>query len=247
MKRLLVAALAVALVTGLVATTGCRRVRLADEPGSTTEAKAVPRGDVTRLDATIRMGAGEMTVSSDASSPAAMNATFTFAPTGWRPDVSYTTTAGVGTLRVEQPDSPGRPIAPDRYVNVWNVTLGGGVPTDLDLTLGVGKSDIDLRGLDLTALKVLCGVGNATIDLTGPRTTDLKARIETGVGNTVVRLPRAVGVKVNGRSEGIGHLNANGFTIQDDSWVNDAWSADGPKLEIDLVRSVGNLTLELVD
>ena len=247
MRRLIIAALAVALVAGLVVTTGCRRVRIADEPGSVTEAKAVAVHDATRLATTIRMGAGELDVSTDASSAAALNATFTYSPAGWKPEVSYEETGGTGTLRVEQPSKPMGPVRTEKYVNSWKLVLGGGVPTDLDLTLGVGRSNIDLRGLDLSSLRVLCGVGETSIDLSGPRATDLKARVETGVGQTIIRVPRSIGVKVNGREDGLGHVDADGFTIQGNSWVNDAWYADGPKLEIDLVRGIGNLSLVMVD
>jgi hypothetical protein len=132
--------------------------------------------------------------------------------------------------------------------NEWVVTLPTGVPTDLKLTFGVGKSDVDLRGLDLRNLDTTTGVGDTKIDLSGPRTSDMTARIQSGIGKLTVRLPKGVGVRINIRDEGIGQFVADGFTLQGtNTYVNAAYSAAGPKIELDLVRGIGDVTLALVD
>jgi hypothetical protein len=127
------------------------------------------------------------------------------------------------------------------------VRLGGGVPTALDLQLGVGTSRIDLRALDVTDLSVLTGVGDTVIDLSGPRARSLHGRIEAGVGSLVVKLPNDVGVRVTGRGEGIGEFSAVGLHEDNGVWVNDAYAGDGPRIEIDVNRGVGEVTIEMVD
>jgi len=246
--RILTAAAVVALVAALAATTGCTRVRLQDRPETktTTENKAVALEGATQLSTELRIGVGELTVSGAETSGSAMVADFTYAPPSWQPEVDYSVEGTAGSLVVRQPDSVKAPMFSDMR-NEWNVRLAPGVPTELRLQLGVGRSDLDLRGLDITDLNVLTGVGDTTIDLSGPRATDLPARIEAGVGKLVVRLPRSVGVKVDGREDGVGDFSADGFISQGNAWVNEAYSGPGPKIEIDLVRGVGDVTLVLVD
>jgi len=68
-----------------------------------------------------------------------------------------------------------------------------------------------------------------------------------GVGKVVLRLPEGVGVRITGREDGVGSFAADGFIAQGDSWVNEAYSAaSGPKIELDLTRGVGDVTLVLV-
>ena len=86
------------------------------------------------------------------------------------------------------------------------------VPTNLSLKLGVGESDVDLRGVDVTALEALTGVGEAKIDLSGERTHDLTARIEAGVGEVTISVPTDVGVRIIGSEDGLGDFTAEGFT-----------------------------------
>jgi hypothetical protein len=253
MRKTILATLAV-LALLAIAGTGCTRVRLDDAPSTktTTESKTVGLDGAKSLEAEIVMGVGDLRFSGEPSQTSAMEATFTYAPASWKPEVAYALTGEAGSLSVRQPD-PSRTPFPDRARYVWDVKLTGAVPMTLDLTLGVGRSNVDLRGLDLVngrkiGLEVLCGVGNSTIDLSRrPRPTDLSARIETGIGETVIRLPKGVGVRVSGRQNGIGSTGADGFIAQGDAWVNEAYAGDGPKIEIDLVRGIGDVTLELVD
>jgi hypothetical protein len=247
-RKLLAVATATVLVAALATTTGCTRVRLSDRPETRTFTtnKSVALAGATTLTTELRVGVGELTVSSLDSSANAMVGDFTYAPASWAPEVDYAVSGDTGRLVVRQPSQVETPFFSDVH-NTWNVRLPKGVPTDLTLQLGVGTSKVDLTGLDLTALNVLTGVGDTTIDLSGPRTADLSGRIEAGVGKLTVRLPKTVGVRVNGREDGVGQFSADGFTAQGNYWVNAAYGGAGPKIEIDLIRGVGDVTLVLVD
>ena len=210
MKRILTAAvLAAALVALAMTTTGCTRVRLAENPGTrtTSETKTVAIGDAKSVEAEVRMGVGELTMSVEPTTSDLLRAGFTYAPVSWKPTVTYDVSSGVGRLLVAQPDSSGVP-AFGGAKNTWDLKLDGG---------------------------------------SGPRTTDLAGRIQAGVGNIVVRLPKNVGVRVSGRQDGVGSFNAEGFTAQGDYWVNDAYSGPGPRIDIQFERGVGAATLVLVD
>jgi len=243
---------ATVLVAALLATTGCTRVRLQDDPATrtTTVSDPIPLQGATALSAEVSQGVGELTLRTSSETTGAVGTEFTYAPADWKPVVSSSIDASVATLSIRQPDGSNAPRFSDlRSVrNEWVVTLPTGIATDLTLTFGVGTSDVDLRGLDLRSLDLTTGVGDTKIDLSGPRATDMTARIQSGVGRLTVRLPKGVGVRVNVRDEGIGEFVADGFTEQGtNAYVNAAYGAAGPKIELDLVRGIGDVTLVLVD
>jgi hypothetical protein len=248
MRRITIAAVAVLAIVALATTTGCTRVRLADDPSTrtTSDTKAVALEGATSVETEVRMGVGELTISVEPTTTDVLDARFVYAPVSWKPTVDYSVASGVGRLLVEQPNTTDVAAFRDTK-NSWDLKLGGGVPTKLTLRLGVGSSKVDLRGLDLTSIDAVTGVGDTTIDLSGPRTKDLSGRIEAGVGRITVRVPRNVGVRFSGRQDGVGNFTADGFKAEGNSWVNDAYSGAGPKIDIDFVRGVGDATLVLVD
>lgn len=250
MKRFMKNAVTViALAAVLGATTGCTRVRLQDDPKTKTftEGHSIDLKGATTLKATIEQGVGELKVKpSIEATSGAVETIFTFAPEVWRPEVISTVEGTAATLHIGMPKGASSPMFANTKNN-WTITLPKGVATDLSLELGVGTSDVDLRGLDLTALEVLTGVGETTVDLSGPRTTGLSGRVEAGIGELTLRLPSNVGVRIISQKSGVGHLSAKGFTESGADFTNAAWSGTGPKIDIELVRGVGDVTLTLVD
>jgi len=247
MIRKMTAVALVGLLAALALTaTGCRAVRLQDSPDVRNESSSFPLGGATRISAKIVMGVGELRMSGESTTTDALQATFRFNPESWRPETSYAVVDGEGRLEVRQPSDSRAPQFRSA-TNEWDLVLAGGIPTDLDLTLGVGNNRVDLSKVDVRDLKVVTGVGEATLDLTGPRTADVDARVESGVGSLRIRLPRGVAVRVSKVSDGLGTLTADGFTLQGDDYVNAAYGSAGPRIQLDLHAGVGDVTLELVD
>jgi hypothetical protein len=252
MRRTLMAVVAVLAAGALLAGTGCTRVRLQDRPETRTltETKSVELQGAKELRAEITQGVGELTLSGESTSttPSAgvFRGEFTFTPETWRPEISYALSGERGDLTVRQPENSSVPPFRDAK-NTWVLTMPAGVPTALDLTLGVGRSNVDLRGLDLTRLDLLTGVGDTTIDLSGPRTSSVTGRIEAGVGKLTVRLPEGVGVRIGGRQDGIGNFSADGFIARGNGWENAAYATGtGPKIDLEMTRGIGDVTLLLV-
>jgi hypothetical protein len=241
---LAVAALALLLLATL-GTAGCRRVKLADVPGSDAGARdqtqTVQLGGATSLGATVHMAVGELKLAaSEPSSTLALDGSFTYPAPSWKPKVTYAVEGTRGVLVVSQPEESKVPAFGNND-NIWDLKLAQGIPTDLTLNLGVGQSTIDLSKLDVTRLKVVSGVGQTTIDLSGPLAHDLLARVDSGVGEVDITVPANVPVKITGGSDGIGEMSAPGFKNEGDSLVNDAWGSPGPTLELELTRGIGEI------
>jgi hypothetical protein len=248
-KRIGAAVLTVAVLAAvLLAATGCTRVRLQDSPNTsaTTTNESIALSGATALEAKFSQGVGDLKVRAASSATDAVGAVFTYAPASWKPEVVSSVEGTSARLTITQPNHSDVTLF-SNMKNEWTVTMPRGVVTDLTLDLGVGHSDVDLRGVDLAGLNMDTGVGDTTVDLSGPRTSDLSASIDSGVGTLTVRLPKNVGVRVTGHDDGVGTFKADGFISQGSDFVNEAYSGTGPKIEIDLNRGVGDVTLVLVD
>ena len=248
-KAIAIIAAGVALV-GLLAATGCTRVPLSETIGGEPTAVTVDKpshqlNGAETLVGTIRMGVGQLTLAGSDATSGTVSGRFEYAPVSWKPEVKFETDGTKAQYWVDQPESEPMQLGDD-IRNSWKIVFPSGVPTELSLKLGVGESTIDLRDIDVRELEVLTGVGSAKIDLSGERMNDVQARIECGVGEMLIRVPRDMGVRIIGAEDGLGDFETPGFSEDGRDLVNAAYSKPGPKLEISLSRGVGEVVVEQV-
>lgn len=245
MKRKMTVAIALLLaLMALAMMTGCRWVKFP----TFAETESIPLRGATTLTGEIIQSIGELTIRPSATPTDAVGAEFTYAPESWRPSVSRSFNTSDTGFRIESPRDGGN--LPFGYTrNSWVITLPGGVMTDLSLELGVGRSVVDLTGIDLTHLRARTGVGDTSIDLSkiDMPINNVTVRIEAGVGNLVLRLPRTVPVRITTSEQGVGNLSAPGFIRNGDLITNGEFLMAAPTIQIELVRGVGNVTLQLID
>jgi hypothetical protein len=191
-----------------------------------------------RVDVT--MAAGRVDIRGGAAP--LLDAEFVYNVADWRPKVDYSVTDGRGELTIQQPLSADIRVGDVRYE--WDLRLNNQVPIDLQVKLGAGNNTLSLSGLTLTNLEVVVGTGNVDVDLSGGWPRDFKARIRGGVGKAHVRLPEAVGVRVQVRG-GLGQLTTVGLRKQDGAFVNDAYGQSDTTLEVEIQGGVGAVDLEV--
>jgi hypothetical protein len=211
-----------------------------DEPREAmTETRTVALEGAERAEVGLHMSAGELRVSG-ADQEALLEASFEFSRERFRPDVEYRRFGDKGILEVRHPRRHTFPFG--RVRNLWNLRLGGSVPLDLKIDLGAGRSDIDLKGLDLRRLEIGMGVGEMLLDLRGPHTESFRVKIDGGVGSGRLRLPSEVGVRVK-VDGGLGSIDAHGLTKQAGAWVNEAYGTSPVTLEVDIDAGIGSIDL----
>jgi hypothetical protein len=227
-----------------------------------TESQTIERGSADTLTVEIVMGAGELDLTGGAAE--LLEADFIYNVAEFKPEVDYEG----DRLSVRQPAYGGRGSLwdVDDYRYEWNLRFNDDVRTEMSVKLGAGTSDLDLGSLSLTTLKIETGAGEVTLDLsgasmlsdldvktgagqltadlTGARETDLHATIGGGVGETTLRLPRDVGVRVE-VERGLAPINADGWTRDGDAYVNDAFHASGAALRVEVQAGIGEINLEL--
>lgn len=241
-KRVRILALMMMALAAVALVTGCGLQRLDVGPVQ-TDTETVELGDAETVSTQIRMGVGQLNISG--GSDALMNGEFTYNVEAWRPEVEYTVNGRNGVLVVRQPEydveTAGIPTDDIRYE--WDLRLNEAVPMDLDIQLGVGESELNLGGLNLSTLNINTGVGQAVVDLTGAWNQSADVRIEGGVGEALIRLPSDVGVRLQSQT-GLGNMMIDGLTSEGDYYVNDAYGQSDVTLDVSVRGGVGQLTIQ---
>jgi hypothetical protein len=211
-----------------------------DEPRDVrTETQSVALEGATRAEVGLQMGAGELRVRA-ADQQALLEGSFEYNRDRLRPEIEYRRVEDKGILRIHHARRNTIPFG--RVRNRWDLSLNKAVPLDLDIDLGAGQSDIDLRGLKLQRVEIDMGVGEMNLDLRGLQTQSFRVKIDGGVGSGKIYLPSEVGVriKVDG---GLGSVDAHGLTKQGGAWVNEAYGKSPVTIDVDISAGVGSLDL----
>jgi uncharacterized protein DUF2154 len=206
------------------------------------ESKSVDVGNAKSVHTTLKIGAGKLNVSGGADK--LMEGEFSYNVAAWKPKVNYDVTGNTGELSVQQ-GGGGKGVSFGNARNEWDVRLSDEVPTDLDVQMGAGESELDMDSLSLDGLSLKMGAGKTTVDLTGDYGKSFDASIEGGVGEATVRLPSAVGVKVSAKG-GLGKINSDGLKKEGQAYVNDAYSNSDVTLNINVQGGVGQINLQVV-
>jgi hypothetical protein len=229
------------------------------------ETQTVEAGDAEQVRVYLKMGAGELKVNRGAE--ALMRANFTYNVVDWKPQVDYTVTDGSGRLNIRQPSSEQISIRSDiRYT--WDLKFNEVIPLDMRIECGAGSGEIKLGQLNVTRvdakfsagdftidlngnqsldhLELDMGAGNITLDLTGDWEQNVEVYIQGGVGKTILRLPKDIGVRVV-VNKALGRIDTSGLTREGDVYVNTAYGVSPVTVEINIQSGVGQTSLEVVE
>jgi N-terminal domain of toast_rack, DUF2154/Domain of unknown function (DUF5668) len=203
------------------------------------ESKAVELQGAKAVSASVDLPSGTLDVSGGA--PRLLDANLKYRQRDGVPQINYSVANGQGTLEVTQ-DSPSHTHLAGSG-NDWQLRFADGVPLNLDVNIGAGKGQLDLRGLDVNDLNIKVGAGQLDLNLTGPRKSDLHVDIQAGVGSGVIRLPKDLGARVHA-SGGVGSVSANGMREEGDDYVNGMLGKTPATIYVTINGGVGHITIE---
>ena len=206
------------------------------------ESQTLELGGAKDVHAKIDVPTGKLSIAGGASK--LLDANFQYLKSDGDPLLSYSVKDGSGHIDLSQPnDSHIRML---NSHNLWDLRFSDDVPLNLDLTVGAGHGDVDLRGIDVRDLTLNFGTGELNLDLSGPRKNNLVATIKGGVGSAKIRLPKDVGVSVHA-SGGIGAISAHGLIEHDKNYVNDAFGKSPTSITLTIQGGIGSIRLETED
>jgi len=257
------------IVTALFVSLGCAvgnfRIDTVTVGELNKETQTVDVGDAEQVRVYIKMGTGELKVNHGAE--ALMRANFTYNVADWKPQVDYTVTDGSGRLNIRQPSSEQISARSDiRYT--WDLKFSEEIPLDMRIECGAGNGEVKLGQLNITNLdaklsagsfvidlggnqsldhlELDMGAGDITVDLTGGWEHNVEVYIQGGIGKTILRLPKDIGVRVV-VNKAIGKIDTSGLTRDGDVYVNAAYGVSPVTVEINIQSGIGETLLEVVE
>lgn len=131
-----------------------------------------------------------------------------------------------------------------------SLDLSGDYPSLSTMTIesSSGNVDVDLTGNynSLSSVDIDLSSGNAFIDLSGNWGNDAQVELTASSGQITLRLPQDVGVYVDAHTSS-GNIEASGFRIDGDNYVNDAYDESNVTIHVKAMVSSGNIELQLID
>jgi hypothetical protein len=201
-----------------------------------TITRSVELDQARAVDVEVRLGAGELTVGG--GSPKLLDATFR-TNLASEPVVDYQPGEDRATLRIQQP-SGGASFG--RTENNWDLRFNDEVPIDLTARVGAAEATLDLGTLNLERLDVEMGAGELNLDLRGTPRQSYAVRVSGGVGAAHIRVPSSVGIEATGAA-GIGSIDMQGLTKRGDTWYNPGHEDDPVKIRFDVKGGVGEISV----
>jgi len=183
----------------------------------------------------LEMSAGELKVSGGAAK--LMEAEFTYNVDRLKPMVEHHSSATETDIRISQSQAPGLSF---NAMSRWDLRLNDGVSMDVVAKLGAGQAEMDLGNLNLRNLEVGIGAGQVHVDLRGTPKRGYGVRINGGVGETVVFLPRSIGISATAAG-GLGSISVNGLEKRGDRWVNAGHENDAVQITVDIKGGIGEI------
>ncbi|MEO7190734.1 MAG: toast rack family protein [Vicinamibacterales bacterium] len=185
----------------------------------------------------VTMRAGELSVKGGARG--LLEADFSYSVPDWKATITHDTTAAESELTVSQ----GAGTSPrGKTENQWQLVLNDARPLDVVVNVGAGKATLTLGSLALRSVDVEIGAGELDVDLRGHPTQSYRVKLHGGVGSATVHLPSAVGISASA-SGGIGGIDVSGLEKRGDRWVNPRALSSPVTIDLDASGGVGEIKI----
>jgi len=190
--------------------------------------------------ANLTMRAGDLKV--DSGTDKLASADFNYNVPMWKPSASYKSSNGVGYLTLTQPEEGGGVHISGGRKNEWDVKLNREVAMDVAIHFGAGEARINLGALNLRGLDMSMGAGELDLDLRGSPKMSYTAHVSGGVGEATVHLPSNVGIEATATG-GIGGIDSSGLHNDGHRYYNDALGKSNVTIHLDIAGGVGSIKL----
>ena len=123
----------------------------------------------------------------------------------------------------------------------WDLDLSSKVPLELEVSLGVGESEIDLTGLQMRDLDASIGVGQTTVILPGEGR--FQARIDGAIGQTIVIIPDGMEARVRVDTGIAGSQAPADYRRQDDVYISPGYAGAENRVDVEVSQAIGNISI----
>ena len=221
------------LVTaGIVLLTGCgENVRLGPMEHE-TKTLELDKSEMTRAE--LKMGGGELHVGGGAIK--LMEGNFDYNDSSAKPQVEYHSTGVRSDIEIQPTGSV------QHGETKWDVRFNSSVAMDLVVKMGAGEAHLNLGTLNLRSVAFDLGAGQVDADLRGQPKRSYDVRINGGVGQATIHVPKSVGISATAVG-GIGEVNVSGLEKRNDRWINPGHENDPVTIRLDVKGGIGQIDI----
>ena len=195
-----------------------------------TKALELDKSEMTRVE--LKMGAGEMRVGGGAAK--LMEGNFDYNDPGSKPLVEYHSTGVRSDIDVH----PSGTV--QHGESKWDMRFNDSVGMDLVVKMGAGEAHLNLGSMNLRSVAFDLGAGEVDADLRGHPKRSYDVRINGGVGQATIHLPKSVGISATAVG-GIGEVNVRGLENRNDRWINPGHENDPVIIRLDVKGGIGQI------
>jgi N-terminal domain of toast_rack, DUF2154 len=187
----------------------------------------------------LRMGAGDLRVTDGGAK--LVRADFAYSVPSWKPEVRFHRTGKQGTVTIEQPGK-NHTTTLGHMKYSWDVQLNKKVPVDFALNFGAGQAKLDLGSLQLRGVELHMGVGQLDLDLRGQPKHSYNVTINGGIGEATVRLSSDAAIYAEAHG-GIGSIKVRGLQQENGHWVSPTYDRAENKIRIEIQGGIGQINV----
>ena len=184
----------------------------------------------------LEMNAGELKVSSGTAK--LMEAEFTYNVDRFKPVVEHRPNPNGSEIHISHGSSHGFTFG--NTMSRWDLRLNDDVPLDVVAKLGAGEAELNLGELNLRSVDMGIGAGEVHVHLRGAPQASYDVSIGGGVGETVVYLPRSVGISATAAG-GIGNITVSGLEKRGERWINPGQENNPVQITLDVKGGIGEI------
>jgi hypothetical protein len=212
-------------------------------PSISTEAKyqpvSVPLGAVQRAHIRLDLGAGQLTIRGGADN--LIDGSLGYAAPAWQPEVQTSNSGDDETVTIKE-RAPGGFGFGHHNGYRWDLSLNNKPRMNLDINCGAGQARLELGDLNLEDIQVKMGAGQIDLDLRGQPSQSYNVHVSGGVGQANIKFPRSVGVLATPHG-GIGNIQVIGLQKQGDHYENSLYGHSNVTVHVTVEGGIGQIRL----
>jgi hypothetical protein len=129
---------------------------------------------------------------------------------------------------------------------VWDLGLSPGATLDLESSLGVGSSELDLTGLALSSLMATTGIGRMEVLL--PAEGRFQAQVDGAIGMTVIVIPEGMAARIQADTALASRKVPEGYEEQQDGvYVSPGYATAENRVDLVLTQALGAVEIRPQD
>jgi len=126
--------------------------------------------------------------------------------------------------------------------NTWDLGLNSAIPLKIQFNQGAGSSNLNLDGLQVSALKINTGVGQTKVTL--PATGQFDASIDGAIGQVILIVPRGMALRVQANLALANLAVPAGYQKSDKVYTSPGYASAENRVNLEIGMAIGNVTIQ---